>query len=154
MIEATLGGFFLITMTTAALYQVFMRYVINRPSTWSEDAAIQSFAWLVMIGAAYAFNRREHVVMDLILNYLPGRARSWIALLSDVLVLSIAVYTFQVSFNYVNFIKVIKSPGGTGISWGWLFASLPVSMGFIAIHAMSHFLSDVERLQSLRRERR
>lgn len=47
-----LAGVSLIAMTALTCWQVFTRYVLNNPSTWSEELVGYLFAWASLFGAS------------------------------------------------------------------------------------------------------
>ena len=69
--------------------QVFMRYIMDAPLTWSEEAARITFIWVTFIGAGLAFQRRENLRIQLLPDALPLRPRLW---------LRIVMYLIEVGF--------------------------------------------------------
>ena len=69
--------------------QVFMRYVMDSPLTWSEEAARITFIWVTFIGAGLAFQRRENLRIQLLPDALSLRPRLW---------LQITIYLIEVAF--------------------------------------------------------
>lgn len=61
-----LATFLFILFFIAVLLQVFFRYVLNLPLTWSEEAARYLNVWAVLLGAALAVKRSDHLRVDLI----------------------------------------------------------------------------------------
>ena len=58
--------------------QIFMRYVMHSPLTWSEELARMTFVYLTFIGAGLAFHRRENLRLGVLTDALPERARLWL----------------------------------------------------------------------------
>ena len=54
--------------TVLVIYQVLARYILNKPSSWTESAITYSFIWLVMLCGAYVFGQKEHMNMAVIRN--------------------------------------------------------------------------------------
>lgn len=69
--------------------QVFMRYILDAPLTWSEEAARITFIWVTFIGAGLAFQRRDNLRIQLLPDALPLRPRLW---------LRAAMYAIEVAF--------------------------------------------------------
>ncbi|MBP1776200.1 MAG: C4-dicarboxylate transport system (Permease small protein) [candidate division NC10 bacterium] len=69
--------------------QVFMRYIMDAPLTWSEEAARITFIWVTFIGAGLAFQRRENLRIQLLPDVLPLRPRLWLRLV---------IYAVEVAF--------------------------------------------------------
>lgn len=66
--------FFLITVMVTAL-QVFFRYVLNRPFSWTEEVAQLLFLWLIYLGSVLALRSDKHLVVDLLYVALPPNLR-------------------------------------------------------------------------------
>ncbi len=58
-------------------FQVFMRFVMNDPSAWSEEAALIAFVYLVFLGTALAASTGLNLTADMISAYLSPRGRIW-----------------------------------------------------------------------------
>ena len=57
------------------LVGVFFRYVLNSPLYWAEEAARLLLIWLSFVGAALAFQRNQHLSMDVLMRLLPDALR-------------------------------------------------------------------------------
>ncbi len=62
-------------MMSALILQVFSRYVMGASLIWSEELALILFAWATMLAATSLIRDGAHVKLDLILTFLPPRAR-------------------------------------------------------------------------------
>ncbi|SDI15291.1 TRAP transporter small permease [Alteribacillus bidgolensis] len=56
----------LIGLFIAVLLQVFFRYVLNSPLTWTEEAARYLNIWIVLFGTAVAVCERDNLRVDLV----------------------------------------------------------------------------------------
>jgi TRAP-type C4-dicarboxylate transport system permease small subunit len=73
-------------LVACVVWQVFSRYVLNAPSTVTDELARFLFMWVGLIGAAYTLGQRKHLAIDILLHLAgPDRAR-WLALLVTLLV--------------------------------------------------------------------
>jgi len=71
---AAFGGFLL-----CVLLQVFYRYVLNDPLTWSEELARYLFIWCAFLGWILASRHRSHLAMTFVAGRLPPRAQAGVA---------------------------------------------------------------------------
>jgi TRAP-type C4-dicarboxylate transport system permease small subunit len=80
-------------MVINVLWQVFTRFVIRDPSSFTEEAARYMMIWVGLLGSAYAAGKKSHLVLDLITSkFQGGRKRaSEIIIQSCVLVFTLAV---------------------------------------------------------------
>ena len=133
LIEQGLGVLILLVMFISVLVQIFFRYVLNSPLTWTEESSRYSFIWIVLLGAAFAVRKKEHVVMEVLVNRFPGHVRKTISFGMNVMILIALLYLLPISWDFFMFIKGVSAPT-LKISWGFLFFSAPLSIALMAIH--------------------
>ena len=68
-------GLLFAPLTFIAVFEVGMRYLFNRPTTWAWDVNLQLFSLIVVFGAGNTLFRGGHVIMDLFISRLSERAR-------------------------------------------------------------------------------
>ena len=73
------------------VYQVFGRYVLNRPPTWAESLALVFILYVTLFGAAAGVRDAGHIGMESLLVLLPEKIRNQIELLIHVLVIVFAL---------------------------------------------------------------
>jgi TRAP-type C4-dicarboxylate transport system permease small subunit len=64
----------MIVMASAVVIQVVSRYIINRPTSWSEEVARYLFVWITFLGSAVVIRKRRHVDVSVLTDRLPARA--------------------------------------------------------------------------------
>src|SRR5437588_1180387 len=70
----------LLTSLALIVYSVGMRYFINRPEPWVDEAVGYLLVASVMLAAAAALRDGEHICVDIVTEKLSSRGRSVIAL--------------------------------------------------------------------------
>ncbi len=72
-----LAGVVMLVMTIIIPYGVFMRYVVNSPSSWPEPAGILLMVLFSFMGGAAAYRAKSHIAVSNLLNMMndPNRAR-------------------------------------------------------------------------------
>ena len=53
------------TMLITVLWGVGARYIMDSPSSWTEELARFLLIWVSMLGAAYVSGKKGHIVIDL-----------------------------------------------------------------------------------------
>jgi TRAP-type mannitol/chloroaromatic compound transport system permease small subunit len=61
----------LVAMVCAMLYEVFMRYVVGRPTEWAFDISYMLNGALFYLAAGYAMRHNAHVRIDFLSSRLP-----------------------------------------------------------------------------------
>ena len=82
-------------------FQVFMRYVVKNPQSWTAEVEQSCFLWLVMLGACYAQRVRGHVTFTLLYDNLGVKGKAVSAMLGNLLITFTTLITFLPSLNYV-----------------------------------------------------
>lgn len=92
-IEAVSIGIFAL-MVLLVTFQVFVRYVLNSPSAFSETLTRYLFVWLVLITSTYAFGKRDHMCISYLKDKLPLKGQRMVNILIE------AITFFLCSGNY------------------------------------------------------
>ncbi|WBL23327.1 MULTISPECIES: TRAP transporter small permease [unclassified Zunongwangia] len=69
VLDKLLGGVLVFLMTLiviAVLWQVFSRYVLQNPSSVTEEIARYLLIWIGLLGAAYASGQQEHLAINIL----------------------------------------------------------------------------------------
>lgn len=90
--------------------QVFFRYVLNDPLSWTQEVAGILYVWIVCIGAATIVKERDHVSFDLFYEAVRPNVRRVFALLGTGLILVVLVLSFYGNYDYIEFTARQKSP--------------------------------------------
>lgn len=64
----------LVVIIAVTVLQVFLRFVLNRPTSWSEEVALLCLIWLGMLAVAVGIRRHEHVAITFLRDMLPAGA--------------------------------------------------------------------------------
>jgi len=141
VIEQGLGVCFVLLMFISVLLQIFFRYVLQSPLTWTEEAARYSFIWTVLLGAAFAVRRKEHVVMEILFDRFPKSVQRYITVMTNGIILISLMYLLPVSWSFFSFMKNVSAPT-LNISWGFLFFAAPLSIALMTIHTFIRLVKD------------
>ncbi len=130
-----------VTMLLALTLQVFMRFVMGKALSWSEELALACFSWVMLLSIALGVRHSIHVRMDLFIDRLPPMIRHRA---NQIIWLVIAGLGFFIAWSGVNYVR--DSFGTTSAAIGypiaWLYASAPVSGLLTAIFALEHLVMD------------
>ncbi|WP_049724069.1 TRAP transporter small permease [Gilvimarinus polysaccharolyticus] len=78
MIEKILGVFLGLLMAAMVLdvtWQVATRFVLQEPSSYTEELARFLLVWIGILGAAYAYRKKAHLGLDILSQQLEGLAK-------------------------------------------------------------------------------
>lgn len=105
-------------LTVTVCYEVFVRYVLGRPTTWAYDMSYIFYGALFMMAGAYALSRNSQVRADIVYRLLPVRVQGGLDLVLYILFFFPGVIAFVYSgYGFAAFSWMINehssaSPNG------------------------------------------
>jgi C4-dicarboxylate transporter DctQ subunit len=120
---------------TYILFQgVVLRYLANYAFPWTEEVVRYSIVWLVFLGGSIAARRGAHISMDILVVYLPPRAKLFVMGVASVLA---AGFTLATTYYGVLLTASIWQYGqlspAAEIPMALPFAAIPVGCGLMTI---------------------
>ncbi len=142
----------IIILTLGTSYEVFVRYVLNDPTSWAFDMSYILYGALFLMSGAYALSRNAHVRGDVFYRLLAPRKQAAIELVlyfiffyPGVTALVIAGYGYATdSFGYTE--VSVNSPVGVPI-WQ-LKALIPIAGAMLFIQGVAQVIRCILCLQT------
>ena len=119
------------------LWQVFTRFVLKNPSTWTEELAVFMLIWVSLLGAAVALNRGAHLGIDYFIGKLSPRKRLYTEIFAF-LCISIFSLTIMVigGIDLVgSTLKLEQMSPALGIKVGYVYLAVPISGLFLLLYS-------------------
>ena len=88
-IDAVLSRVLILLMgllVLAVLWQVASRYLLQSPSSYTDELARYLMIWVALLGAAFVTGRRGHLAIDILPSRLPPARRRYLDHLIDSLI--------------------------------------------------------------------
>lgn len=108
----------ILVMTFGVAYEVFVRYVLNAPTSWSLDVSFIMYGTLFMMGGAYTLSRGGHVRGDFIYRLWSPRTQARVELVLYFLfffpgVLALVLAGWKYAARSWRYLEVsVNSPAG------------------------------------------
>ncbi len=117
------------TMVGNVLWQVFTRYVLGSPSSWTEELTRYLLIWLGLLGACTTFRRGQHLAVETLVERLGAEARraASLASLAAVAAFSIAVLLVGGSNLVLVTLELEQRSAALGIPLGLVYLALPLT---------------------------
>ena len=132
--------------SSLGLFQIFTRFVIERPAEWTEVLIRFSLIWMVFLGIPMAFRQGAMVSVDVLYRWSPPRLRrvlDWVVCLAALLLIAIVIWW---GWDYANRGKVQTVTGLEDVSMFWAYLAMPVG-GLFCIPGILGNLIDPKRLE-------
>lgn len=140
MIEKTMKAmeiFLMILMSVmviAVVWQVFTRFVINSPSTFTDELSRYLMIWVGIFGGAYTFAIKRHLALEMLMPKLNEKNQHWLHIFINLLVIlfsyTVLVYGGSSIVNATlayNQISPSLTLFGNEIPVGYIYLVSPIS---------------------------
>lgn len=136
-------------ITVSAFIQVYARFILNDPPSWTDELCRFGMVWISMIGAGYAVRSRKHISVDLIKEVLSPAGVKFLDILASIL-------TIMISFTLVYFgiflvaLNLPQQAPGLQISMGLIYCAIPIGgclMLFYALLGLIGFTPDKKQAE-------
>ncbi len=99
-------------MVLNVTWQVFSRYVIQSPSSFTDELSRYLLVWLGMLGAAYVAGQGNHLAIDILPTKLTGEAKRKLLMVINVVIILFVIPVMIMggtNLVYITFILEQKS---------------------------------------------
>lgn len=129
-------------MTLNVLWQVFSRFLLQNPSSFTEELARYMLIWVGILGAAYVAGQKLHLAIDLLPTKLTGKPRAYLEIFIN---LTIIVFASTVLvFGGIRLVSITlmlnQISAAMQIPLGYVYTVLPIS-GFIMLFYSVYFIT-------------
>lgn len=138
-VEAVCGAL-LVVIALLMTVQVFTRYVLEQPLTWSDEIISLAFTWLCFLGAAVALKHRGHIGLTFIVELCPPALRRvWIAAIGLVVTGFLAVLVYagwkMTALVHDQLSAALEMP------MSYFYAALPLSAVLMIHYELAHVVA-------------
>lgn len=114
-------------MTILVTWQVFTRYVLNKPSAASEVLAKYLFVWLVISAAAYVFGKREHMCITFLKDKIPINVKNIVDIIIELVILIFAGLVMLKGGLSMTMAQMVQIDATIKIPMGVIYSVIPIS---------------------------
>ena len=151
LLSRTVGHAFawcLLILTFSTSYEVFVRYVLNEPTSWAFDLSYLMYGAMFFMAGAYTLSRGGHVRADMFYRLWQPRTQARVELALYILfffpgILALVISGWDYGFNSMKIREVsVNSPAGVPI-WP-LKMLIPFGAGLLALQGVAEVLRCIQ----------
>ena len=117
-----LAGISFLAMVILTCWQVFTRYILQNPSTWSEELVGYLFAWMSLLGASLVTCERGHMNIPIVVEQFSLPVQKGLNCLGEI-----------IAFLFSATILVFGGVQITSLAMGQMTSSLGVPIGIFYV---------------------
>jgi TRAP-type C4-dicarboxylate transport system permease small subunit len=156
VVDRALGWILVVLMGVAVanvLWQVFTRFVLGDPSSFTDELARYLLIWIGLLGASYAAGMQMHLAIDLLRSKLTGRPRFYVGVLIEA-----CIFLFALSVLVIGGIHLValtltlgQTSAALHVHLGYVYLALPLSgllMMFYSVRAALGHRTELEEWEA------
>jgi TRAP-type C4-dicarboxylate transport system permease small subunit len=134
-----------VSMFVTFILQVFFRYVMRHPLTWTQEVILLTFIWSVIFGACYTMRCRSHIKFTLIYDSFPAKPAAACRLLGNLIVAGIFAVLIVPSWKYSMYLSFEKT-AVFRIPFTFMFLSFVYFLCSIICYTIVEIIEDIKVL--------
>ncbi|MAU26806.1 MAG: TRAP transporter permease DctQ [Muricauda sp.] len=130
-------------MVVNVLWQVFSRYVLGAPSSFTDELARFLMIWIGVLGAAYVAGRNGHVAIDVLARRTSGNNQKRLKQLVRIAIVLFCLFAMVIGglrLVYVTYVLEQYSPA-LGLPLAVVYLVIPLSGLLIIYYKISDMLN-------------
>ncbi|WP_163538698.1 TRAP transporter small permease [Gracilibacillus sp. YIM 98692] len=116
-----------LVMVSITTWQVIARYILNNPSTLTEEFVRFSLIWLSMLAASYVVGKRSHIAFTIISDRFKGSKKLGLEIFIQAIFLIFSLVVMLFGGGKAISLTMAQMSPSLGIPMGLVYLSLPVS---------------------------
>lgn len=138
--------FLMSVLVIDVLWQVASRYLLNSPSSFTDELAGFLLIWVGLLGAAYVAGKRQHLAIDLLIQRSSPQRKYKLEMIISVVIILFAITVLVIGGSwlvYTRFYLSVKS-AALGLPLGIVYLVLPLSGVLIAYFDIDNMINMVK----------
>jgi len=139
----------MVVMVMNVLWQVFTRFVLKRPSSYTEELARFLLIWISLLGACYVCGKNSHLSIDIIKTKLSPQKLLYLELVKNSL-----IFTFAFSVLLIGGIRLIivnlklnQISAALQMKMGYVYLVIPISGIIIMLYMVIDMMDNISKLK-------
>lgn len=130
----------MLAIVLTVTWQVFSRFVLSDPSSFTEELSRYLLIWIGILGAAYAYKTKAHLGLDLFVEKMTGANKKMTLIIIELVVMAFAILVMIIGgFSLVSITLELKQTSAAlGVQVGFVYAVIPLSGLLIIVFALNN----------------
>jgi len=135
----------IIVISILLLYEVFMRYVINKPADWVLDVTQLTQATLAFVSISYVLKVHGHTNMNLLTEFVGNRGRRWLSIFSNLVTLVASFWMTFLSWNlFAKSYRIKEAAYGVDIPLYPFKIFVTIGFALMGIQCLAMIIEDIQ----------
>lgn len=115
-----------LAMVALTCWQVITRYILQNPSSWSEELVSYLFAWMALLGASIVVGERGHMNIPILVDRMGPAARKVLNIFAEVVACIFAAVILVYGGIQITTLAMGQMTSSLGVPIGIFYIVLPL----------------------------
>lgn len=121
-----LAGVSFLVMVALTCWQVFTRYILGSPSSWSEELVSYMFAWMSLLGASIVTSERGHMNIPILADMAGPGPKKLLLCLGEVIAFLFSLVILVLGGAQIAKLAMGQMTSSLGVPIGVFYVVLPL----------------------------
>ena len=122
-----LAGISFLAMVLLVCWQVFTRYILGNPSSWSEELVSYLFAWMSLLGASIVVGERGHMNIPILVDRMNPVIKKGLTIFAEIIAFVFAAVILVYGGMQITSLAMGQMTSSLGVAIGVFYVVLPLS---------------------------
>ena len=121
------AGISFLAMVLLTCWQVFTRYILQHPSSWSEELVSYLFAWMALLGSSIVVGERGHMNIPILVDKMGPTAKKALSIIAEIIACLFAGVILVFGGIQITNLAMGQMTSSLGVAIGIFYIVLPLS---------------------------
>ncbi|MGA9590990.1 MAG: TRAP transporter small permease [Salegentibacter sp.] len=135
--------FLMVLIVIAVLWQVFSRYILHSPSSYTEEIARFLLIWIGVLGAAYASGQQEHLAINILPPKLDEKNRIRLRVFINLLIMLFCLVVLIIgggNLVYMNY-DLGQTSAALNLPLSFVYLVVPISGILVIVYKVNEIIN-------------
>ena len=147
-----LAGVSFIAMVGLTCWQVFTRYILKHPSSWSEELVSYLFAWASLFGASLITGERGHMNIPVIVERMSEKGQKFFAVFGELIAFAFSAIILVYGGVKITELAMGQMTSSLGVAVGVFYIALPVCGVLNMVYTVINIIEIVQGTYEAKKE--
>ncbi len=138
-----LAGISFLAMVIITTWQVITRYILDNPSSWSEELVSYLFAWASLLGTCLVTGERGHMNIPIVTEQFSVHAQKGFAAAGEVIALLFSLIILLYGGTQITKLAMGQQTSSLGVAVGVFYFVLPLAGALNGLYTILNIIDIV-----------
>ena len=130
----------------AFITQIFFRYVLNQPLTWTYEVTVVAYTWVAILTASYARKTDENVVFSVVYDKVSPKVQIIFRIVGNLFIVSTYTVLFYPAYKQIQF-SSYRSTSVLGIPLNIVFFPFLIFLILVIFYSVIDIVKDWKKIK-------